>query len=75
MVSIHGVCHIGLVTDGVNGSWLCLVSTTRKKSEETDTARQELGRGQRVFHVGGEGVGRALWCLQFNYVPTSYEVT
>ena len=66
MVSVHGVRHIGLVTDGVNGSWLCQETglATRKKSEETDTARQELGKGQRVFHVGEEGMGTALWSLQ-----------
>lgn len=66
MISVHGVRHIGLVTDGVNGSWLCqeTVLATRKKSEEMDAARQELGEGQRVFHVGEEGMGRALWCPQ-----------
>lgn len=62
LVSVCGVRHIGLVTDGVNGSWLCqeTVLATRKKSEETDTARQKLGNGQRVFHVGEKGMGRAL---------------
>lgn len=59
LVSVCGVRHIGLVTDGVNGSWLCqeTVLATRKKSDETDTARQELGKGQRVFHVGGGAMG------------------
>ena len=54
------------IGDGVNGSWLCQETglATRKKSEETDTARQELGKGQRVFHVGEEGMGTALWSLQ-----------
>lgn len=66
MVSVRGVRHIGLVTDGVNGGWLCqeTVLATRKKPEETDIVREGLGQWQGVFHVGEEGMGRALWCLQ-----------
>lgn len=41
-----------------------LVFVARRKCDETDAAGQELGRCQKVFHVGEEGTGRALWCLQ-----------
>lgn len=62
LVSVHGVCHIGLMTDGVNGSWLCqeIVLATRKRSEETDIARQELGKGQRAFRIEEVAMGRVL---------------
>lgn len=64
LVSVHGVHPLALGTDGGNGSCLCQDTATRMKPEEAETARWELGRGQRVFHVGKEGQG----VCSFRYV-------
>lgn len=45
----------------------CVRTATKMKSEEAETARWELGKGQRVVHVGKEGqgvcsFGYVLWC-------------
>lgn len=64
LVSVHGVHHIALWTDGGNGSFLCQETATKMKSEEAETARWELGKGKRMFHVGKEGQG----VCSFSYV-------
>lgn len=57
LVSVHGVHHVALGTDGGNGSFLCQETAAKKKSEEAETERWELGKGQRVFHVEKQGHG------------------
>lgn len=70
LVSVHGVHHVALGTDRGNGSCLCQETATKKKSEEAETERWELGKGQRVFHVEKQGQGvcsfsYVLWCSTF----------
>lgn len=70
LVSVHGVHHVALGTDGGNGSCLRRETAAKKKSQEAETERWELGKGQRVFHVEKQGHGvcslsYVLWCSTF----------
>lgn len=74
LVSVHGVHHVALGTDGGNGSCLRRETVAKKKSEEAETERWELGKGRRgCSTLKSRDMVSAAWVMYCD-VPLSYWV-